>query len=779
MCRTGALLLMTILCLGSAVSAQWIAQESNLPADVRAYRICAVDENVVWAAGFIPYWAPCRSFTRTLDGGMHWQAGIISVPEDTSLFIANISAHSADTAWAAIGSWDKTQYAGIYNTTDGGASWQQQTTAFPFPGIGPSFVYFFNAREGLTVGWEVRDGYMVIYTTIDSGVTWEPIAEANRVPAQPEEAPNFASFSVCGDDLYTDTYGKVMVTRDKGKSWQRSSSFATGYGWPSFQDRLNGISTVVLGSMAYPMVLTRNGGTAWEAVISPDISAYYSAAIPGTARGYLVTGGLWNLRSPGSAFTLDHGNTWTIIDRAEHLHTELLDRNQGWGGDGSSNKIYKWQIGPEAAIGRYPLTDLVFPLTKLGGRSFAQSVSITNYGQAPLVISEIIPGANSGLLLSYDLPKTINSLESAPIELFFAPKTEGVESDSVVIVSNAANCPRLSFKLAGEGMAIEPAQAGLLYAVSATSLYTIDPISAKATLIGPTTLTNLHGLAIDPATRELTASSTLTASSSYYAIHSTAATSIILQTVPVGNIRAIAFKSDTLYGATPNGKLYRLDLAAAEAALLGTATGVYYHSIAVQPATGILYGSMQASSGSIKDRIVTINPANGDTTLVGATGDGLATPSIAFSPSGVLYGLKGTGTTVNTLITIDPKNGAATLVGSTGVSGLRALAWAPGTNSVDEPLADYALPGEFALLQNYPNPFNSKTVISFSIPRAEHVRIIIFDILGREAAVLADGPYSTGMHKIALDASSFSSGIYFYQMTAGQFSQMRKLAVLE
>ena len=783
MCRKGALLLMMILCLGSAASAQWIVQDSDLPSGLNAFTFDAVDENVVWAAGarlYEGYVRPCLAYTVTRDGGMLWKASEISIPEDTLLVIANISALNADTAWAAIAGMNGPSYSGIYRTNDGGVTWQKQNISFP--SIGPSFVHFFNAHEGLTVGYEVLDGYMVMYTTADGGVTWDPIAAANRVAATPDETPGVGVFSVCGDTVFTDTYGRVMVTSDKGKSWQRSSSYTSFcFGWPGFHDLRHGITTSFSYSslLTNPLQLTRDGGMTWQEMPSPDISAFFSAPIPGIPGGYLVTGTMWNSPKPGSAFTLDDGSHWTIIDREEHYITEMYDRHHGWGGDRTSNKIYKWHIGPEAAIGRTPLTDLVFPFTKSGGRSLVQSVSIFNYGQAPLVISEIIPGAHSGFSIAYDLPKTINSLESASIDIYFIPTGEGTITDSVVIVSNAVNNPRSSIKLSGKAMAITPAQPGLLYAVSATSLYTIDPSTAQATLIGPTTQTNLQGLAIDPATRDLTSSSTMNTSSSYYLLHSTSAASVLVQTVPAGNIRALAYKGDTLFGATPTGKLYRLDFAKAEAALLGTAPGVYYHSIAVQPSTGILYGSMQAASGPVKDLIVTINPADGDTTLIGATGDGQATPAIAFSPSGILYGLKGTGTALNTLITIDPATGAATTVGATEVSGLRALAWAPATTAVDEPAAHAAQPGEFALLQNYPNPFNSKTVISFTLPRTEHVNITLFDILGREIAVLANGPYAPGVHKITWEANSYSSGIYFYRMTAGSFSQMRKLAILE
>lgn len=81
----------------------------------------------------------------------------------------------------------------------------------------------------------------------------------------------------------------------------------------------------------------------------------------------------------------------------------------------------------------------------------------------------------------------------------------------------------------------------------------------------------------------------------------------------------------------------------------------------------------------------------------------------------------------------------------------------------------------YNLFQNYPNPFNPITTITFNIPQSEKVTITVFDILGREVAELINEQKEAGTHTIKYDASNMTSGIYFYQIKAGEYSEVRKL----
>lgn len=66
--------------------------------------------------------------------------------------------------------------------------------------------------------------------------------------------------------------------------------------------------------------------------------------------------------------------------------------------------------------------------------------------------------------------------------------------------------------------------------------------------------------------------------------------------------------------------------------------------------------------------------------------------------------------------------------------------------------------------QNYPNPFNSTTRVSFSVAKPSHIKIVLFDILGREASTLIEGMFIGGDYTVQLEAEKLSSGVYYYSM---------------
>ena len=77
------------------------------------------------------------------------------------------------------------------------------------------------------------------------------------------------------------------------------------------------------------------------------------------------------------------------------------------------------------------------------------------------------------------------------------------------------------------------------------------------------------------------------------------------------------------------------------------------------------------------------------------------------------------------------------------------------------------IPSRFSLSQNYPNPFNPVTIINYELPTAGLVKMVIYDILGREIKVLINEKQSAGKYKVEFDGSNFPSGVYFYRLAAG------------
>ncbi len=95
-------------------------------------------------------------------------------------------------------------------------------------------------------------------------------------------------------------------------------------------------------------------------------------------------------------------------------------------------------------------------------------------------------------------------------------------------------------------------------------------------------------------------------------------------------------------------------------------------------------------------------------------------------------------------------------------------------DSVAVQTADLLANGEYKLLQNYPNPFNKTTTIKYSIPVEQIVSLKVFDIFGREIAVLVNEKKPAGKHEVNFTANNLSSGIYLYKIQAGAFTEIRK-----
>ncbi|MCX6162114.1 MAG: T9SS type A sorting domain-containing protein, partial [Ignavibacteriae bacterium] len=89
------------------------------------------------------------------------------------------------------------------------------------------------------------------------------------------------------------------------------------------------------------------------------------------------------------------------------------------------------------------------------------------------------------------------------------------------------------------------------------------------------------------------------------------------------------------------------------------------------------------------------------------------------------------------------------------------------------------VPQAFSLGQNYPNPFNPITNIKFNIAKSGNVRITVFDILGKEVAVLVNEKLNPGAYKVDFNGSNFSSGVYFYRLTAGNYAAVKKFILLK
>lgn len=88
-------------------------------------------------------------------------------------------------------------------------------------------------------------------------------------------------------------------------------------------------------------------------------------------------------------------------------------------------------------------------------------------------------------------------------------------------------------------------------------------------------------------------------------------------------------------------------------------------------------------------------------------------------------------------------------------------------------------PAEFSLSQNYPNPFNPSTTIQFNVAKSVHVKLDIHDLLGTEVLTLIDSEYQPGKYNVTFDANRLTTGIYFYRVIMGDYTAVKKMAILK
>jgi hypothetical protein len=107
--------------------------------------------------------------------------------------------------------------------------------------------------------------------------------------------------------------------------------------------------------------------------------------------------------------------------------------------------------------------------------------------------------------------------------------------------------------------------------------------------------------------------------------------------------------------------------------------------------------------------------------------------------------------------------------------------------TVIEPLSN-EIPDRFTLFSNYPNPFNPVTKIRFDIPansksadgwQTTNVKLIVYDILGKQNAVLINGDLKAGRYEVLFDATSLSSGVYFYKLVSDNFVDTKKMLLVK
>jgi D-alanyl-D-alanine carboxypeptidase len=377
----------------------------------------------------------------------------------------------------------------------------------------------------------------------------------------------------------------------------------------------------------------------------------------------------------------------------------------------------------------------------------------------------------------------------------------------------------------------QPALPGVCYAIAggadSSRIYLADTSTGSLTPVGSPHYGEIVGARMDPRTGTFWG---LANAGGWDLVHIDGETGEayprVRVTFPTGapsDFRGLDFSpGGSLYVGSVDGRIYSINTATGIAAL-AVSTKISISGLAFDPASGALWASIRTNP-TLRDRIYKINIATGDTVGAGNTGFNQPLVDLAYDASGNLFGLVGnpTSSLKYRLARINKVTGAGTEIGSVGLAGMVGLAFLTASigTSVDSHTPVGVAAG-FELEQNYPNPFNSSTMISYKVPEAGSggsglgsgivnsqstvvkpeagtsstwVRLSIYDILGREVAVLVNHEEVAGTHQVSFNASTLPSGVYLYRLQirplgsstgsdtrsgAGSFSETRRLILVK
>ncbi|MFT4606244.1 MAG: hypothetical protein ACI9W4_002994 [Rhodothermales bacterium] len=198
--------------------------------------------------------------------------------------------------------------------------------------------------------------------------------------------------------------------------------------------------------------------------------------------------------------------------------------------------------------------------------------------------------------------------------------------------------------------------------------------------------------------------------------------------------------------------------------------------IAMSPTTGELFAVVTDTQEN--STLVTIDRQTGVASSIAAL-TMADIEGLTFEASGRLYATPG-GDAPN-MVELDVATGEVTPFAPIGVNSNRdyeaitCMAYGALGAAADD---DVVLPSQVSLMPAFPNPFNPSTTLGFALPTGSDVRLVVFDMLGREVERLADGYWAAGEHEVRFDASHLPTGLYMYRLSSRDFVITRSVTLL-
>jgi photosystem II stability/assembly factor-like uncharacterized protein len=704
----------------------WQPQASGITS--YGYFLCvkAVNDSVVWAAAD-------SLVIRTRNGGAAWQ--VCSVPKG-GFMVWSIDAVDSITAWVAVTGVSAVDFR-IMKTTNGGATWSEQ---YQNANTFGNAIQFFDANNGVAYA-DPDPNYFVVLTTTNGGTNWVRVDSVNIPTIQPNEFGVSNSMEVLGNHVWFATagsrpfYPRVFHSTDRGNTWT-SSAPLTGLqdDWIidfSFKDTLHGVLTTTVGVV---MAKTSDGGATWASMSGPLTTDPCGVAYVPTSNAIIVAGARFN--GGYVCKTFDEGATW--------VETPLPDNTPGLGLVAFSSIYNGWVFGYGGTILKWVGMG---PLVNIYVDAAADSTSADGSGLHPYKkIDQACQWAQSGGTISV-MPGTYGNVNiNAPRPTHLTIQSTDGAKVTTIDMKQQVNVYGIAFRASAgwviDGFTFKDLQlkggagygSGVYFDSRNVDTSALSIVRNCVFLGDPTPGARSRGVWVQKFTKVL--------------IHHNYFIGVNNNgVISYGHVDAFNNTFVHTKGGTEN------PVAAYWQAGDGGSNGVarLKNNIFYDDTVGIgrggdcfAYSSFNLYYLNYRDTI-SVTADSGNNVMADpmffAPGSGDYRPAVG-SPAidhGTPVGL--------------PYVGAAPDIGAYEGTGV---------THVDEETA----PMTYALRQNYPNPFNPRTTIMYELPRASHVTLTVYDILGREVTTLVNAVEEPGYKSLEWNAGRIASGLYFYRLQA-------------
>ncbi len=680
-----------------------------------------LNKDIVWASV-----SGGGSLLKSTDGGETWE--IFILPE--RIYAQDVFFINEDVGWVCGQNWD-----GIVNyllgTTDGGKNW---TVQLADSSLNMLTMVFANEKLGWVSGESSK-----IYHTTDGGKTWDlqanfkgDIHSIFLVDSLRLWATNISAAS-----------GAIFHTTDGGTNWLADSTISWGYdvqfidslnGWVSGQDK---IANTTNGGKTWNTQLD-SFGNSWKDISMADKNHGWAITSSETKIAVTTNGGInWNVKNDLSAYSL-----WAIT-----FYDSLNGLAAGWGGvilktiDGGTN----WELVTKSVTtANADLRDVFFIDDSTGWICGTDGTRLGGYNG---MILKTTDEGNSWAKLIINNTEQLNSIYFIDQQIGFAVGRGG----TILRTTNG-------------GSSWSPINSGTI------NWNNID-FSNYPTgwIIGGDPLNNCRLIKTTNGGGTWNEDTSISFTKGTPEIHFTSKEAGWLE---IGDLEASVVQQ--LYKTTDGGDTWKLirwnypDTAYYSWQFISDKIGW----IATFPNALILHtinGGENWENYNTPESFISIS------FIDSLTGWGASSGEIYRTTDGgkTWTSQNADGNNFAKVNFINNKLGFAVGYGGeihrTITGGITSVLEEKGSN----------VPDNFILYQNYPNPFNPTTIINYQIPKYGMVTIKIYDILGREIKTLVNEYKPAGRYNITFNASNLASGVYFYRLQAGEFTETKKLLLLK